>query len=124
MATNPDDIHLSPEQRKYLAELADRSGKPWFELLQSVIYNRPSAETSSSGTETQKPIWEKFIEASLEIPEEELSRLATDGATCRALITSARILDNIAIFDSNSVRIARPSNLNYMRISSNYMRIT
>jgi hypothetical protein len=43
---------------------------------------------------------------------------------CRALRTSERILENIAILDSNYMRITRPSNLHYVRISSNYMRIT
>jgi hypothetical protein len=31
--------------------------------------------------EPHKPIWETFIEASREIPDEELDRLPTDGAT-------------------------------------------
>ena len=43
---------------------------------------------------------------------------------CRALRTSARILENITILDLNYVRIARPSNLNSVRISSNSLRIT
>ncbi len=33
MATNPDDVHLTQDQRRRLAEAADQSGLPWRELL-------------------------------------------------------------------------------------------
>jgi predicted nuclease of predicted toxin-antitoxin system len=43
---------------------------------------------------------------------------------CRALRTSEQRLENIALLDSHYLRITRPSNWHYVRIASNYLRIT
>lgn len=37
MSTNPLEIELTPEQRRAIAEAADRTGKPWSELLEAII---------------------------------------------------------------------------------------
>lgn len=37
MATNPDDIRLSEEQKRLIAERADRNGQPWQTVLQEAL---------------------------------------------------------------------------------------
>lgn len=37
MATNPDDIHLSDQERKRLAKLADEHGRDWTEIVSELL---------------------------------------------------------------------------------------
>jgi len=37
MATNPDDIHLTEEERRCLAILADKRGASWIEVVQELL---------------------------------------------------------------------------------------
>ena len=37
MATNPNDIYLSEEQKRQIAEWADQNGKPWQTALQTML---------------------------------------------------------------------------------------
>lgn len=45
MATNPNDIHLGEEEKKSLARIADRNGKPWRDVFREAIatYERGAA---------------------------------------------------------------------------------
>ena len=50
MATNAQDILLTDEQRRTLAELAERAGRPWYEVLSDAIRSyRPSADNGGAG---------------------------------------------------------------------------
>lgn len=49
MAVDPQEIALSAEQRRQLAELADRTGRPWPDLLAEAIESyRPQNGPSSA----------------------------------------------------------------------------
>ena len=37
MTVKPEDIQLSPEQKRLIAEQANRNGKPWQSVLQEVL---------------------------------------------------------------------------------------
>jgi hypothetical protein len=37
MATNPDDIQLSARERRRLAELADRRGRDWADIVNELL---------------------------------------------------------------------------------------
>ena len=37
MATNPNDIQLSPEHKRLIAERADQNGKPWRTVLNDAL---------------------------------------------------------------------------------------
>lgn len=89
-------IELTPEQKSLLETLSRETGKTVTALIQEALeglqeHGRPvppKGGTNGSHTELvkepeepHKPIWETFIEASREIPDEELDRLPTDGAT-------------------------------------------
>ena len=45
MATNPNDIYLSADQKRHIAERADRNGKPWQTVLQTML-EPPNAENA------------------------------------------------------------------------------
>ncbi len=52
MAINPKAIELTPEQRQQLADLADRAGSPWEEVLSealSALRPRNGGKPSASG---------------------------------------------------------------------------
>ena len=89
-------IELTPEQKSLLEALSRETGKSVTALIQEALEGlqelarpvRLKGDTNGSHTEPvketeepHKPIWETFIEASREIPDEELDRLPTDGAT-------------------------------------------
>ena len=92
-------FELTPKQKGILATLSRETGKPVPALLDAALealqeherLDHAKGETNGNGHEVQsplpppqearKPIWEALIEASLEIPEEELALLPPDGAT-------------------------------------------
>ena len=89
-------IELTSEQKSLLETLSRETGKTVTALIQEALeglkeHRRPvppNGGPNGSHTapvkepeEPHKPIWETFIEASREIPDEELARLPTDGAT-------------------------------------------
>jgi hypothetical protein len=94
METTPFD--LTPEQKDLLKSLSEETGKPISALLAAALEglqvqmrpDRANGEVASSQNgpspqateDMRKPIWEKMIEASHEIPDEELDRLPTDLA--------------------------------------------
>jgi len=87
---------LTPAQKGVLDALARETGKAIPALLdealqglQNQVHRRredgtataPTPDTPAAGPHAaHPPIWEAFIEASLDIPDEELDRLPTDGA--------------------------------------------
>jgi hypothetical protein len=95
MNTTPFD--LTPEQKGMLAALSRETGKSIPVLIAQALAGlqehayRDCAPIAATGHETaspvvvpheaRTPIWEAFIEASLDIPDEELDLLPTDGAT-------------------------------------------
>ena len=94
METTPFD--LTPAQKGLLEVLARETGKAIPALLDEALEglkahvrlrrdngtaNVHETDTPAAGPhEAHTPIWEAFIEASLDIPDEELDRLPTDGA--------------------------------------------
>lgn len=94
METTPFD--LTPEQKEMLVCLSHETGKPIaallaeaLEVLQEQAYlgreygtanGQETATPPAVPLEARQPIWEAFIEASLDIPDEELDRLPTDLA--------------------------------------------
>jgi hypothetical protein len=95
METTPFD--LTPEQKGMLAALSHETGRPIPTLIAQALeklqehahLDRETGAANGHGPESpaavpqeaRTPIWEAFIEASLEIPDEELDLLPTDGAT-------------------------------------------
>jgi hypothetical protein len=85
-------IELTPEQKGILASLSQETGEPISALIDKALEElqeqhmragRAKGEQERHPAEkpAPKPIWEKFIEASREIPDEELDRLPTDLAS-------------------------------------------
>ena len=96
----PTRFALTPEQKSMLASLVRETGEPTSVLLAAIAaaleelqeHEHPAIHDDTNGhksapsdvmpsQEARKPIWEWLIEASLEIPDEELGLLPTDGAT-------------------------------------------
>lgn len=94
------NIELTPEQKHLLVSLSQETGKSITALIEEALEGlrehvypdsangelngnrtRVAQESTGQPEQSDKPIWETFIEASLEIPDEELDRLPTDGAT-------------------------------------------
>ncbi len=44
MATNPNDIYLSEEQKRHIAKWADQNGKPWQTVLQTMLVPQNAEE--------------------------------------------------------------------------------
>ena len=90
----PKPFDLTPEQKGLLQSLSRKTGKTVSALLNEALrglegHLRPEdADGKSNGgdqeehavSSTQKPVWERFEEASRTIPAEELDRLPTDLA--------------------------------------------
>ncbi len=90
-------FELTPEQKDMLAALSRETGKSIPALIAQALAalhehaQRDREISATNGHETAAPaavphevctpIWDTFIEASLEIPDEELDLLPTDGAT-------------------------------------------
>ena len=55
MATNPDDIRLSEEQKRLIAERADRNGQPWQTVLQEAL--APESAKDDEGLDTEFMDW-------------------------------------------------------------------
>jgi hypothetical protein len=93
---DPTPFDLTPKQKGLLEALARVTGRAIpslldeaLEGLQEHVRPRPvNGEPHGSDTdnaappphEPPKPIWEQFIEAFKDVPEEELERLPVDGA--------------------------------------------
>ncbi|MGI9301792.1 MAG: hypothetical protein ACR2RB_03660 [Gammaproteobacteria bacterium] len=86
MATNPEDIHLQPEHKRLIAELADQRGKAWSEILEEAL---DAIGTSQDAQDVRSPgsavpqtasVLDIFLEAREAIPQEELDKLPVDGA--------------------------------------------
>ncbi len=93
-------IELTPEQKGLLVSLSQETGKSPMALIEEALErlreqvrldrvngeangsdaDKTNTSTTPASTKPDKPIWEKFIEASKEIPDEELDRLPTDLA--------------------------------------------
>ena len=85
-------FELTPEQKGMLATLSRETGKSIPALLAEALevlqaHQRLTHETSNgyeaiapAAAETTKPFWQKALEASERIPEEELARLPADLA--------------------------------------------
>ena len=87
---------LTPAQKGLLEALAHETGKAIPALLDEALQGlqdqvqrhrengtateRATATHATESHDARPPIWEAFIEASLDIPDEELDRLPTDGA--------------------------------------------
>jgi hypothetical protein len=88
----PTPFELTPEQKGMLATLSRETGKSIPALLAEALevlqaHERLTHETSNgheaiapAAAETTKPFWQKALEASERIPEEELARLPADLA--------------------------------------------
>jgi hypothetical protein len=88
---------LTPAQKDLLEALARETGKAIPALLDEALQGlqaqvqlrreNGTATAHATGTrtagshDTRPPIWEALIDASLDIPDDELDRLPTDGAT-------------------------------------------
>ena len=100
-----------PEQKGLLVALARETGKPLpaliaeaLERLQAHVYSDCTHDTThkryaaragvTSPPAARKPIWEQFIEAFQDVPEEKLERLPVDGAaqhdTCSVIDVAIR----------------------------------
>jgi hypothetical protein len=89
-------FELTPAQKDLLGSLARATGKAMPALLDEALeelkahvrQHAVNGEPHSSGGghaappshEAPKPIWEQFIEAFKDVPDEELERLPVDGA--------------------------------------------
>lgn len=76
---------LTPEQKRLLQSLSQETGKPVPALLAEALEAlqhrlQPERAYRNGPAADHKPIWESFEEASLDIPDEELDRLPTDGS--------------------------------------------
>ena len=47
MSMNPQEIHLSPEQRRRLVELSEQTGRSWSELLDDALQHLSVHETDA-----------------------------------------------------------------------------
>jgi predicted DNA-binding protein len=81
-------FELTPEQKGMLASLSRETGKPLPALLAAIAAALEELEETSNGHEAVEPavaaapqlFWQKAIEASQRIPEEDLERLPADLA--------------------------------------------
>ena len=55
MTVNPNDIQLSPEQKRRVAEQANRNGKPWQRVLQEALDSNDV--TDDEGLDTEFMTW-------------------------------------------------------------------
>ena len=92
----PTPFELTPEQKGILESLARETGKAIPSLLDEALeglkahvrHHSVNGEPHERGRDTappqppeaSKPIWEQFIEAFKDVPDEELERLPIDGA--------------------------------------------
>ena len=91
----PTPFEFTPAQKGLLESLSRETGQPVSALidkalegLQEDVRHAQTPDDTNGGDEehpvptptVRKPIWEQFIEASADIPDEELDRLPTDLA--------------------------------------------
>ena len=89
-------FELTPAQKDLLESLAHETGKAILALLDEALeelkahvrqhavngepHSGDGGDAAPSSHEAPKPIWEQFIEAFKDVPDEELERLPVDGA--------------------------------------------
>ena len=82
-------FELTPAQKDLLESLARETGKAIPALLDEALeelkahVRQPAVNgghTAPPSHEAPKPIWEQFIEAFKDVPDEDLERLPVDGA--------------------------------------------
>jgi len=92
----PTPFELTPAQKGLLESLARETGRAIPSLLDEALeglqehvrhhpvngdpHDRDKDNAVPQPHEAQKPIWEQFIDAFKDVPDEELERLPVDGA--------------------------------------------
>lgn len=59
MAIDPREIELTHEQRRELARIAERTGKPWHELLREML-DELASRTPKKGTSPNEPLFDRL----------------------------------------------------------------
>jgi hypothetical protein len=79
MATDPQEIQLTDEQRKTLADLADTTGKPWREVFSEALHSYRPRNGPQVASEGQRSFYDVMLEdGAIGIVKEGLS---TDVST-------------------------------------------
>jgi hypothetical protein len=74
MAIDLNEINLTPEQRRYIAERAERTGKPWRDILNGLVPAAPLA-----GADTGESAYDMAVRLGLiAMSDEGPSDLATN----------------------------------------------
>jgi hypothetical protein len=60
MSTQPSQIFLTPDQQRFLAELADKTGRPWPEILESALNHCTIPDASTNGSYS---LYDAFLES-------------------------------------------------------------
>jgi len=69
MAIDPRQIHLSDDQRKQLAETAEKSGRPWDELLDDAL--RGIGVGGDAGGVRPRRILDELGESAAQVSDDE-----------------------------------------------------
>ncbi len=86
----PTRFELTPTQKGMLASWLIETGQPAPTLAEAIAHaleelqeHEPHGDANGhhAAPTGRKPIWESLIETSLELPDDELDLLPTDGAT-------------------------------------------
>ncbi|MDC0936891.1 hypothetical protein OAS39_11445 [Pirellulales bacterium] len=65
MATDPNDIQLTGSQRRWIAELAEQTGKPWPEVLKEVVGRAQRAVVTPANSGSGRTLYDAFAEKGL-----------------------------------------------------------
>ena len=57
MSTDPSQVQLSPEQQRILAEMADRSGKPWPAVFDEALVQYRAMSITNGGGRKPKAVF-------------------------------------------------------------------
>jgi hypothetical protein len=77
MAIDPAEIKLDESQRKRLAEMAERTGRPWSELLNEAL-GKIAREDEQSGTRLRQ-ILDSLSEPLQGVPADELESVMDEA---------------------------------------------
>lgn len=77
MTFDPAEISLNESQRKRLAEMAERTGRPWSELLNEALC-RMGREDEESGIQLRR-ILDRLSEPLQGVPADELDSLIDEA---------------------------------------------